>query len=259
VEKVKILMNTIQVSGNENIRIAITKEAVLAMQSAIALSSQISKVDSDTTALAASQARLGIKDVLKEVEKSRKDVKAPLLKLGKDIDQKAQDFCAPLLLEDRRLESMQTPYEEAKRKESEKAETERLAELKRIDDERVAADEKALAEQLEFAVQAYKAKTAEDKAKAESDLKMAQERAMAQLKELDACREMAGEKIEAKTDGVRMRKDWEIEILNASEAYKAHPNWFKLVPDMLRIKDFYKANPQAVVVGVMAREVSKTY
>lgn len=239
-------MNTLTLKNAENISIDLTKEAAEAKSTALTLAGMVKIVKDDQTAIQCANARRGIKDILREVEASRKQVKAPLLKLGKDIDAKASEFVSDLQLEDSRLESMQTPYEIKKREELRKAEETRQAELRELQILRQKEEEKSFNAQL-----ALQNNTVA--------LKAVLSQSAQAIKSLEADAKMIETPIKQNTDGVRLRKEWQITIINAAEAYKIHPEFFKLVPDTMRIKDFFKANPSAAVIGISAEEVSKTY
>ena len=141
-------MNTLTLKNAENISIDLTKEAAEAKSTALTLAGMVKIVKDDQTAIQCANARRGIKDILREVEASRKQVKAPLPKLGKDIDAKASEFVSDLQLEDSRLESMQTPYEIKKREELRKAEETRQAELRELQILRQKEEEKSFNAQL---------------------------------------------------------------------------------------------------------------
>lgn len=80
-----------------------------------------------------------INTLLKLAESSRTEVKAPVLALGKKIDEVAKTFCWDLEIEKERLSSILSRHQAEQRRIAQEAERKRLAELERIENERRAS------------------------------------------------------------------------------------------------------------------------
>ncbi len=110
------MKTAIEVSKLNEVSIAITPHAELAKKEALESAAIILKVENDMQQQMAADARVSLKRVLKQVEASRKDVKAPVLEMGKAIDRLAANFSDELQAQDARIESLILPYELQKRK-----------------------------------------------------------------------------------------------------------------------------------------------
>lgn len=106
-----------------------------------------------------------INTLLKLAETSRTEVKAPVIALGKKIDEVAKTFCLELDIEKERLSSILSRHQAEQRRIAQEAERNRLAELERIENERRAA---AKAEQDRLA-----AIEAEEQAKIDAQTRLA--------------------------------------------------------------------------------------
>ncbi len=173
-------------------------------------------------------------------EKSRKTVKEPVLKIGKDIDGKAADFCSELVASEKRLAEMAGDYAEKvererqrvlremeeKRRAEEKARQE--AEAARLKAEQEAAHAAFLAEQAQKAAMAKEweddeaeaAKAREEAAKAEAAAKAAQaeqERIAAAAAAVPAVPVFVPQAVA----GTKMVPDFEVLNIDALYAYSA--------------------------------------
>jgi len=134
----------------EGMAVALDAGAPQIRESLLAESEFIVGVDSPEENEVAQRAFAKIKRLLAEVEGTRKDIKDPVLQLGRDIDATAKMFCDDLVREATRLGGLMGGYlqrvadrqrreqEERRRIEAERIAAER-AELARIEDERKAA------------------------------------------------------------------------------------------------------------------------
>ena len=90
------------------------------------------EVKSDSTRTMAFDALRNIKVLLKEVETSRVELKAPALKIGGEIDSIAKSFTKELKAEADRLQGIIDDYTAAQVRIAEEAERKRLAELQHL-------------------------------------------------------------------------------------------------------------------------------
>ena len=184
------------------------------------------------------------------VEKSRKAVKEPVLKVGKQIDAKAAEFLAAITTEETRLTGLIGSYaqeqerirrDEMARAEAARRETERLEqERARVERERLAAEEKARKE--------AEGKTGIDALQAEAALEEERERKAEEARKIEeqakAAREQQNASFAAVTApapaGVTMVPDFE--VTDIKSLYQNFPELVDLTPrraDILaRIKGF---------------------
>ena len=177
----------------------------------------------------AAAALTAIKSLTRCVEDSRKEVKAPVLEVGKRIDMVAREYLAPLEVEAKRLSIIVGSYQEAARR---KAEKER--------EEAAKAQAAALAEMQAKQTAALEAGDAEaaDAARAEAADKIAE----SQLKVIEA----EG----PKADGIVTRTSWKFDVTDISALYKARPELCVISPNNAAIRAIVKASNGAAVPGL---------
>ncbi len=210
------------------------------------------------------------------VEKSRKDVKGPVTKLGKQIDAVADDFCAPLQSEVRRIAQLVSRFhvaelervaEENRKRQAEldarqaelmkaealareaadiarKAAEAREAELVRKEAEAEQARKAAEAAAQQPATALPAAEPAKAPEPAEPTLAdqssnlamMAEEQAEQKRQELAAAAAVP-EQVAARAPGMVARKVVKFEITDAVAVFAKWPNFFDLVPKRGVIND----------------------
>lgn len=196
---------------------------------------------SDNTAAEAARGQLGKLAALRILcEKSRKGVKDPVLKIGKDIDAKAAEFVGAIEAEEKRLSGLIGSH-------AAKVEAERQAELRRQREEeqkRIAEEQRLAREAEAAAAAAEKARKAEeaalfsddeeDAAKAAADAaaaEAARQKVAAEQQEAARAAEAAKAASFAlpaaeKVDGVSFAPDFE--VLDIAALYAAFPSLVKL-------------------------------
>lgn len=201
--------------------------------------------DADTQAEVTNAVR-EIKRLLKEVEDGRKTVKAPVLDIGRKIDGAAEEFCQPLIVEEKRLTALLTTYQVEQQRLAREAEAKRQAELARQqEEERKKREEiERQAREAEIARLAAEraereAKTAEDRAKAQEASRKAMEEAAAlaaqKEKEAEAARLQQAEFLRApspaapKAAGTAVSQPWVFEVLDIKALHAARPELVDLV------------------------------
>jgi hypothetical protein len=177
----------------------------------------------------AAAALTAITSLTRSIEGSRKEVKAPVLEVGKRIDSVAKDYLAPLEDEAKRLSIIVGSYQEAALR---KAEKER--------EEAAKAQAAALAEMQEKQSAALEAGDAEaaDAARAEAADKIA----ASQLKVIEA----EG----PKADGIVTRTSWKFDVTDIQALYKARPELCVISPNNAAIRAIVKASNGAAVPGL---------
>lgn len=256
-------------------RIGYTESALEAKALALEMSGLIGRVSSDEDEKQAYEAQKALANLTRFCEKSRKEVKEPVLALGKAIDNAAKVFAEDLDGELRRISKLigdwnalklakQQAAEAAARAEQERIARERFAEEQRLAREAAEAQRKLDEEAAALAKKAAEATNAEEAAKAEQlriDLEKRKAQAEAEsLEKFDALAEEASRKVAAvvvpvaqKLEGQVIRTDWEITIVDIWALVRAHPGCVKVEPRLTEIKSILNAG--GTVAGVSARKV----
>lgn len=201
--------------------------------------------DSDTQAEVTNAIR-DIRRLLKEVEDGRKTVKAPVLDIGRKIDGAAEEFCQPLIVEEKRLTALLTTYQVEQQRIAREAEAKRQAELARQQEEerRKREEIERQAREAEIARLAAEraereAKTAEERAKAQEAARKAADEAAAlaakKEKEAEAARLQQAELLRApspaapKAAGTAVSKPWVFDVTDIKALHAARPELVDLV------------------------------
>lgn len=216
-------------------KIETTPEALHRKQELIAKGKEITQVtntDEQTTALAAHR---GLKALRVEVEAQRKAIKAPVLALGKQIDDVAATFIADAEKVEKYLEGhinhYQQKLQEEQRRREQEAEQQRLAaERAALDAQRAQqeAERKRLeAERLELEAQQMKAGKRQEAAQAEADriaeeARRLQEEAIAKELEAESIPEPIVAQVE-QTKGVTAKEVKDYLVLGSNE-FEQHKN-----------------------------------
>src|SRR3990167_8080160 len=166
-----------------------------------------------------------VQKVLKEVELTRGQIKAPVLALERQIDCKAKDFCSALLPHELRLRRMLWDYAAEKLRLQFEAEHKRMLELERIDREKREQEERI---RTEAAKQAAQAKSTVDVVN--TSVRAAQQIAAVQLQAKAATLAVPAAVAPVKTDGVSVRKVWKHEVFDCKALYAAMPAAVPLEP-----------------------------
>lgn len=155
----------------EGYKLTITEDAEARKGELIAAAAGITKVsDDESSNLAQFQVR-SLAEFRNEVERSRKEVKAPVLDLGRRIDQAAKDFVEAVTGEESRLKKLVGDHArevERKRREAEAEERRRFEEAQRAKREAEEAERKAAEDKsIKAAVAKKEAERAREKAEKE--------------------------------------------------------------------------------------------
>jgi len=194
----------------------------------------------------ATDALRDVKRLLKQVEDGRKLAKAPALDLGRKIDAAAEEFCQPLIVEEKRLTGLLTSYQIEQQRIAREAEVKRQAELARQQEEerKRQAEIDRQAREAEIARLAAEraerdAKTAEERAKAQEAARKAMEEAAALAAQKE--KEAASAKLEQaelmrataptapKAAGTAVANPWVFEVTDIKALHAARPELVDLV------------------------------
>lgn len=213
---------------------------------ALAKAKAVAQVTTPDELDVAVEARRELNDIAKGVEKTRKELKAPILKAGKDLDKLADDFIADVEKEKDRLDGHinhwqreQLRIAEEARKAAEEAQRKAEAEQARLQAELEAARRR----EEEAQKAAENAKTAAAKAKAEADAKAARE-AQEAAEEKQFAAQLAAESTAApavipeQPKGVSSRVTKDFRIIGKNE-YEQRASLLKLAakyPHLIKIE-----------------------
>lgn len=220
----------IKVEGNlPNPTITIISEALEARRSILERASLVLEINSVTDLDEAAASLLEVKTLADSVEKSRKEVKAPVLDVGRNIDSTAKKFLEPLTKEQKRLSILVGSYQEAERRKAEQAraeeaarQAEAMAEMKRKEAEALAAGDEAAA----------------DAARAEAANTIAE----SQLASANA----AG----AQLDGISTVTRFQFEVTDVEALYKAAPHLCRIEPNTTMLRAHIKDTKGKALPGV---------
>lgn len=170
-----------------------------------------------------------VKALERSVEDSRKEVKAPVLEVGRQIDSVSKDYLAPLAVESKRLSAMVGTYQEAQRRkaEREREEAEREQTAAVVDMQREQAE--AVASGDVDAADAARAKAADRIAASQIALANAEG---------------------PKPDGVITKTSWKFEVTDISALYAARPELVNLTPNNAVIRAAIKSGNGKAIPGL---------
>jgi hypothetical protein len=170
-----------------------------------------------------------VKSLARSVEDSRKDVKAPVLEVGRQIDAVAKDYLSPLEAEAARLSTLVGTYQEAQRRKAEKA---------REEEARKQAEAVAEMQRKQAAALAEGDEAAADAARAEAADKIAES-------------QLALEQAEGpKPTGIVTKTAWKFEVTDIAALYAARPELVVLSPNNAAIRAVVKASNGKPLPGV---------
>jgi hypothetical protein len=218
-------MNALQIQNTESVSIQIVPAAFTMRQDVLDDSATIIAVTTPGNQKAAVDAARAIASLIKAVETSRKEAKAPVLDLGQRIDATAKEFIKDVLAEEARLKRLLTDYEIEQRRLAMEAER------KRQEEERRRQAEEA-ARMAEIARQVQAAERAERQALNERDREAAETRRMVADEAAAAERAAVAERqanlpvvVEApRVAGTVVREEWNFDVLDLKAFAQAHPD-----------------------------------
>lgn len=243
--------------------LGITADAKLEKAVLLSTSSEVTVVSDPTTYEVAQDSTRSLAAMRNAVEKSRKQVKEPVLALGKQIDSIAAEFIADIEAEEKRIQSLMQDYarEQARiRAEQEAAARRAAAEAERQKQE---AERKAReAEEQARRAEVLKTKAAQDKANAaaEEARRLSYEAAQkAQAEQTKALEQTLASVQTAAPAGVKEELDYEVTDIAA--LYRAAPQLVELSPrrkDILAaLKQLQAANLPTTIPGLTIKKVLK--
>lgn len=227
-------MNTLEVSKIDDVFIGIPSKAEQARSLALETASVVERVDSPVTQAMAVDALKVLADLSRSVEKSRKDVKQPVLNLGRNIDKMADEFVDPITREEIRIKKLVGAYQQ------QELAKQRAAEAARQEEER-----RLLAEKHKLVADLQKAPVL-DRQQAGAALQAVAQK----IDTLPAVRPVE------KPQGLQAKPVKVADIVDAAAAYAHRPDFFDLVPKMRVINDWLSAGGSGCP-GITIREEMK--
>lgn len=211
-----------------NVQISIIAEAEELKLNALLCSKDIASVEDGFEAKVAADAQKTLRGLIKNMEESRKAVKAPILQIGRNIDGIAKDFLEDVKLEEERLAKLLGDFQKVERQKKISAEREAINKEKKL---LMKASEEALATGQNITDLDAKTQT-----------------------EIATLHEEAAMKHEA-VKGLRVKTTIKFEIEDDSLLMKARPDLFS--PDETKIRRALKTNNN--IPGIKAWEETKAY
>lgn len=242
-------INTLILSGS-GYELAVAPEAEALKQDLITASSAIVEVinpDGNATAREQVKKLAALRNLC---EKSRNSVKSPVLKIGKDIDQKAKDFVLEIDAEEKRLSKLMGDY--AAEVERERVKIMREIEAKRQAEEKAAREAEAARVKAEQEAEA--ARIAAEKAEWESSTPEEEAAAAAALKLVDEIRANAAAAAEAARQAEAARKVEESKVI-AFVPEKAAGVKFATDFEVTDLDAIYRYSPALVTMEAKRKDI----
>jgi pyruvate/2-oxoglutarate dehydrogenase complex dihydrolipoamide acyltransferase (E2) component len=237
-------VNHITLTGFSSPSVAIDPSAWAARDSAISEARCVGKVCDPLTAELAVVALKSLKDLSRTVEKHRKDIKEPVLNLGRLIDSTAKDFCADLEKEETRITKLLNAYQSEIDRIAREQEEKRQADIRRLQEEERKRQEEAARKEREAkaaqeaaeraareAVNAEQRKAAIEQARLADEerrrlaAQAAQEAAIARQAEAKA---MQPTQAPQRAEGASVQRPWVFDLIDINALYKARPELVEL-------------------------------
>mgnify|MGYP003638298185 FL=1 len=222
------MSNLISKPVMDNAEVVIAEDAYSLRNHALLDAGNIVAVDDVFDANAAATAQAALKHILTEIESSRKDVKAPILQIGRKIDAIAKEFLADVVTEEARIAKMLGAYQRIER------------------DKKVAAQREAMA--AENAIMIEQAQKAADSGDVMQPI---EQTALDKIAEL---RNQVADKHDA-VAGVKVKTTTKFEVLDAAVLLQARPDLF--TPDDKKIRAALKHTK--TIPGINVWEETKAY
>jgi hypothetical protein len=214
---------------NDSQLTASVHETFLALkQEALAVGALIGRVSNATEQADAVNAQTKIRELIVLVEKDRKEVKAPVIELGKKIDACAAKATEDLVKDATRLGSMVSDYAALELQKQRAAEAARQAEASKLERERMAALAQVKSHDEADAVQEFFNAKAQEQA--------------APVQEFERVANQV------------VKTDWKITVLNPYDLARFHPACVDIKPRLMEIKSLL--NSGVTVKGILAEMVT---
>lgn len=271
----------LMVLDNAALQVSLTPKAEELKVAALESSALVGKVDNAKQQEIAVAAQSELDSVIRLTEKARKQIKQPVIELGRKIDTQAESFIKELTEERGRVTMLIANFQAAEiarvraaevaaRLEAERIERERQAEMRRIQEAQEAERRNLKEQEMEALRQAQSARNEQERIEArrlQAELDRQRELSSASnLEAMDAVHERFNAQSEvlsakpvaaaAKAEGQVVRQDWEIAVTDPFRLAKFHPQCVTITAKVGEIKQLLQ---QGISVnGVTATPIVKT-
>lgn len=195
--------------------VAIQSEAEEHKAKTLALAQRIATVSDIIEQQTAIEVTSFLKSLTKGMEATREEVKKPFLQAGREIDAAAKKYAKEIDEEVNRLQSMIATYQEGERRKAEAIRREQERQQQEAEDALRRANEAIIA-----------AKT--DQARQEAELSA--------MELEDASNTVLAPPEPPKATGAAVREEWDFDVVNVHELYRAYPSLVKLEVNRSAVK-----------------------
>lgn len=224
--------------SGDGYQISTTKEALRLKHELCDAAEGIVMVEDHPGALLAKETRDSINEVLKAIEKNRKEVKAPILKAGDAVDDAAKAYVLELKGAMGRIDGLLGEFaraEDIKRQEALRLAQQQAMEAQRLEQERIRKDQEAerlLIGAQNAAAEAETAKQRREAAKAEAEALERQRQADALMRQTVTAQQEAyhSSQIAAQSRVAGVRPKLDFTVLDVKKLYEAYPQFVELTP-----------------------------
>ncbi len=223
------MSNGLILRNDAALSVAFSPDALALKEAALSSGALVGRVTNGDEQILAVRAQQEIAQVLRSVEKARKEIKQPVLDYGRAIDDAAKKFSDELDREEGRIAQLVSEFQLAERRRVAAAEALQQKELQRIEHERA----EALA----------KTTTLEEQTKVMEDFSR---KAALESQPI----------IVEKAEGQVSKTDWEIQVTNPYDLAKFHPQCVTITPKLGEIK--LLLNEGITVKGVNANPILRS-
>ena len=236
--------------AGDGYKLSIATEAETKKTELLKESGKLTVVNDSLSSSTARGALKGLADMRRIVEKSRKQVKEPVIAVGKDIDAKAKEFVLEIDAEEARLKKLIGDYAmeverklrealaEERRKQAEREKAEREAEVKRQEAEEKAEAARKAAEAALWDESEEESTTAKQ---AEEDARRAKEEADRIAAE-NAVKEQEVSIIPEAVKGTKM--EWDFEVLDHHALAASRPDFVTIKEKRSEVLSFLKGSTE---------------
>lgn len=222
-------MSALVVKNFGEVVLSVTAEATLLHARAIEKAGKITAVTTAEEQATAVEAIAELRGLVKKMDASHKEVKSPVLDLGRKIDATKNEYNAELDAEAKRVNDMVQGFfrEEAKKAAARQKFLDDMAEKKRLREEEEARQAQEEAARLHG--QAQTAETVQESLELTSQAQV-HEQVAEQAQERAADIAPARVAAPVKAAGMIARKVWKHEVVDINQLYRARPELVKLEP-----------------------------
>ena len=196
----------------------------------------VTSIESRDSAITISR---NLKTHIADVEKSRKDVKEPILKMGRAIDEAAATHVKEIQTELERVNRLISGFEEERRRKEQEELRAKQAEIDRIQREADEAERKRVEAARKLEELPVSGKQTMKAMSEEFDAEEARIEAENKKRELEKQQQQLAEQTQAvRSTGGSLRTELEIEVTDKMALVKAHPELCRIEADLPSLK-FY--------------------